>query len=119
VGRHWLAPLAVAAGFVAVAGVLVVMRVAMPTGPAQESSALLANSITSPPPVVVRAAAAGPAAVTPSSSAAGARGVDGTLIRSAELDRYLAAHKQYSDTSALAMPGGGMVRNTATAAPGR
>jgi sigma-E factor negative regulatory protein RseA len=119
VGRHWLAPLTVAAGFVAVAGVLVVMRVAMPTGPAQESSALLANSIASPPPVAVRAAAADPAAVTPSSSAAGARGVDGTLIRSAELDRYLAAHKQYSDTSALAMPGGGMVRNTATAAPGR
>jgi sigma-E factor negative regulatory protein RseA len=119
VGRNWLAPIAVAAGFVAVAGVLVVMRVAVPTGPEQEGAALLAKSIASPPTAVVRAAAAGPAAVTSGSSAAGTLVVDGTLIRSAELDRYLAAHKQYSNTSALAMPGGGMVRNTATAAPGR
>ena len=40
------------------------------------------------------------------------------LIRDAELDRYLAAHKQYSGTSALAVPGGA-VRNAAATAPGR
>jgi len=116
---NWLTPITVAAGFVAVAGVLVVMRVVVPTGSAQEGPALLANSIAVPPTVGVQAVVAGPAAVAPGPSAPGSLVVDGTLIRSAELDRYLAAHKQYSNTSALAMPGGGMVRNTATAAPGR
>jgi sigma-E factor negative regulatory protein RseA len=118
-GRNWLTPITVAAGFVAVAGVLVVMRVAAPTGPAREGPALLADSIAVPPKVGVQAMVAGPAAVAAGPSAPGSLVVDGALIRSAELDRYLAAHKQYSDTSALAMPGGGMVRNTATAAPGR
>jgi len=53
----------------------------------------------------------------PSASAA-ASGTDGGLIRNAELDRYLAAHRQYSNASALAAPGG-LVRSTAVAAPGR
>jgi hypothetical protein len=44
--------------------------------------------------------------------------VDGNLIRSAELDRYLAAHKQYGDTSLLTVPGG-VLRSTAIATPGR
>lgn len=110
----WLAPMAVAAGFVAVAGVLVVTRVAAPEGMAQDRSALLANSVAAPAAglqAVVAGAAAAP-------SAPGSTIIEGTLIRDAELDRYLAAHKQYSSTSALAVPGG-MVRSVAAAAPGR
>lgn len=107
----WLAPMAVAAGFVAVAGLLVVTRVAAPEGMAQDRSALLANAVAAPAaglqPVVAGAAAA-----------PGSTVIEGTLIRDAELDRYLAAHKQYSSTSALAVPGG-MVRSVAAAAPGR
>jgi len=57
-------------------------------------------------------------AVPPASASFGAAGAEGRLVRSAELDRYLAAHKQYNGASALAVPGG-MVRNAATAAPGR
>ncbi len=92
--RAWAAPVAIAAGFAAVAGVLVVTRVAVPDAAAPERSA----QITAP----VLAASAS----------------DGRLIRNAELDRYLAAHKQYSSSSALAVPGGA-VRNAAAAAPGR
>jgi hypothetical protein len=40
------------------------------------------------------------------------------LLRSAELDRYLAAHRQYAPMSTLAAPGG-IVRSAAVAAPGR
>ena len=95
--RAWAAPMAVAAGFVAVAGVLVITRVAAPNGAELDRSAL-----ATPAPVGL----------------AGLPGSDTRLIRSAELDRYLAAHRQYSNTSALAVPGGS-VRNAAAAAPGR
>lgn len=95
--RNWAAPVAIAAGFAAVAGVLVVMRVAAPDGAAADRSALLSQAATASAPAV---------------------GTDAKLIRNAELDRYLAAHRQYSNSSALAVPGGA-VRNAAAAAPGR
>jgi sigma-E factor negative regulatory protein RseA len=116
--RGWAAPVAVAAGFVAVVGVLVVTRVAAPDVATQDRAALLASSIAAPAASatgMLQAAARTPLA----SSAPGSQAVEGVLIRNAELDRYLAAHKQYSNTSALAAPGGGMVRNTAAVAPGR
>jgi sigma-E factor negative regulatory protein RseA len=40
------------------------------------------------------------------------------MIRSAELDRYLAAHRQYANGAVQVAPGGG-VRNAAAVAPGR
>lgn len=107
----WAAPMAVAASFIVVAGVLVVTRVAAPDGVTPGRSSLLANSAAALPAPGLQVVAAG-------ASSAGGGAVDSTLIRSAELDRYLAAHKQYSSTSALAVPGG-MVRNAAAAAPGR
>jgi sigma-E factor negative regulatory protein RseA len=100
--RTWMAPVAVAAGFVIVAGVLVVTRMAAPQGAASEPGSLLAGTSAAPS----------------AASAASTLVADSVLIRNAELDRYLAAHKQYSSTSALAMPGG-MVRNVAAVAPGR
>lgn len=111
----WVAPMAVAAGFVAVAGVLVVTRVAAPEGAAQDRSALLATSTAAPAATGLQTATRGP---TAGASTTGPLTVEGGVIRNAELDRYLAAHKQYADTSALAVPGG-MVRNAAVAAPGR
>jgi sigma-E factor negative regulatory protein RseA len=97
--RNWAAPVAIAAGFAAVAGVLVVMRMAAPDGAAADRSALISQAATASAP-------------------AAAAGTDAKLIRNAELDRYLAAHRQYSNSSALAVPGGA-VRNAAAAAPGR
>jgi sigma-E factor negative regulatory protein RseA len=114
--RAWLAPMAVAAGFVAVAGVLVVTRMAAPDGAAQDRSVLLASPSAAQAASGLQSAAAG---ATPSAPAlAGLPRVEGTLIRNAELDRYLAAHQQYSTTSAVAVPGGA-VRKAAAVSPGR
>ena len=106
----WAAPMAVAAGFAAVAGVLVVMRVAAPEGPGQDRAAQVANSLAAPQ--------GGIQVVGTLPSMPGVAAIEGRLIRNAELDRYLAAHKQYSNTSALAVPGG-VVRSAAATAPGR
>lgn len=103
--RSWVAPAAVAAGFVAVAGVLVALRVAAPAGQTAEQLAQGTG----------QGAASG---VLAAAAAASLPGAEGRLIRSAELDRYLAAHRQYGNTSALVVPGG-MVRNAAAAAPER
>jgi len=109
----WAAPLAAAAGVVAVAGVLVLTRVAAPDAAAPEQSAQRSDPLLRP--------AAGRqdlAAAAAASSVNRGLTLDGGLIRSAELDRYLAAHKQFSNTSALAAPAG-MVRNATVTAPDR
>lgn len=111
--QAWVAPLAVAAGFVAVAGVLVVTRVAAPDGAAPEQSAALIS-----PAATQRTPALPGLAVSGAPSAPTMAGADGRLIRNAELDRYLAAHQQYGNTAVLAVPGGA-VRKAATVAPGR
>ncbi len=105
--RRWMAPTAVAAGFVAVAGVLMVTRMSVPDG---VTPGLTAG--TAAPAADVRAVAvAGPAA-----SQAAVEGAP--MIRSAELDRYLAAHRQYANGARQVAPGGA-VRNAAATAPGR
>ncbi len=111
--RAWVAPMAVAASVVAVAGVLVVAQVATPDGALQDRLASAESSVAVPGAVGLQASA-----VAPSASAVPVPAGGGVLIRNAELDRYLAAHKQYSNTSALAVPGGA-VRNAAAAAPDR
>lgn len=99
--RRWMAPTAVAAGFVAVAGVLTVTRVSAPEGAA------------------TTVAGGAPAATVTSPAATSLAGADAaTLIRSAELDRYLAAHRQYANGATQVAPGGA-VRNAAATAPGR
>lgn len=107
--RRWLAPAAVAAGFVAVAGVMVVTRLAAPGG---EAPAAVIASQPAPAGAAMRVSnVASGVAVVP------AAGVDGVLIRDAQLDRYLQAHKQYGP-SAVLVPGG-VVRSTASAVPQR
>jgi len=103
----WVGASAAAAGFVAVAGVLVVTR-----GPSQpggaDSIALSAPPATQQVPAVVQATntAAEPQALV----------ANGKLIRDARLDRYLAAHKQFAGTSALGVPSGFLRSATADAA---
>lgn len=85
-GRHalWrsrlMAPVAVAAGFVAVAGVLVITRLSAP----QAASGVPMAAGNGTPDVVV---------------------VNGQLIRDARLDRYLSAHRQVSNGAAVHVPG--------------
>ena len=115
----WAAPVAVAAGFIAVAGVLVVTRVAAPGGVAPEAASALAGGPAMPPALGgLQAVSSGnllrsstPGAQAASTSASGA------LIRSADLDRYLAAHRQYSATLSLSVPGGAARNITVTAPP--
>ena len=107
--RSWLAASAVAAGFMAVAGVLVVLRGpdASPDGArlAQDragSGVVLASDVTMGPP-----AEPVPGLVR-----------DADLIRDARLDQYLKAHKQFAGTSALSAPTA-FVRSAAAEAPRR
>ena len=95
----WLVPVAVAAGFVVVAGVLVVSRVSAPVDP-QKSETLAA----APSP------AGGLAGVTPvssqgtlASSGQAAQG-DTPLIRDARLDEFLRAHQAARGGMAVAVP---------------
>ena len=103
--RSWLAASAVAAGFMAVAGVLVVLRgpdaPAGGTGFAQDragSGVVLASDVTTMGP---------PADAVPGLVR------DAELIRDARLDQYLKAHKQFAGTSALSSPTA-FVRSTAS-----
>jgi sigma-E factor negative regulatory protein RseA len=112
--RAWSAPMAVAAGFAAIAGVLVVMRVSAPDAGRQDRAAQLAGGVLTSSVTASQGVAAAPAA----SSMAVALTRDGRLIRNPDLDRYLAAHKQFSDSSVLAVPGG-MLRSAAVAVPDR
>ena len=98
-GWAWKAPAAVAAGFVAVAGVLLATQ-GLPPGPGG-GVGLLAQSL---------GAAAGPAGSTLPTAAAESQLLvaDGQLVRDARLQRYLAAHKQFGGSSALGAPSGFM-----------
>jgi sigma-E factor negative regulatory protein RseA len=102
--RRWMAPTAVAAGFMAVAGALMVTRISAP----DSTTASLA------------AATATPAAGVPAVAVAASQAAIETapMVRNAELDRYLAAHRQYANGAVQVAPGGA-VRNAAATAPGR
>jgi sigma-E factor negative regulatory protein RseA len=108
----WWAPAAVAAGFVAVVGMVVVQP---QTGPAS-SAGVTAAAVTAVIPVSQTSLQ--PREVQPTQVAVGAASAPLIMIRSAELDRYLAAHQQFSSTSAVPAPGV-VVRSVSTVAPSR
>jgi sigma-E factor negative regulatory protein RseA len=95
--RAWLAPAAVAAGFVAVAGVLVVMRAQAPVGDGG-SSVLAGGAVPASGSVVVPVNTVAPVA-------AANIVVDGRVIRDAGLDVYLSAHRRLGSAASLAAPG--------------
>ena len=96
-GWAWKAPAAVAAGFMAVAGALVVVQDA-PSLPGMGSAGTLAQSLggTTAPVARVTAPAVEPQALV----------ADGQLLRDARLQRYFAAHQQFDGTSALGASSG-------------
>jgi sigma-E factor negative regulatory protein RseA len=102
----WVVPTAVAAGFVAVAGALLVTRIAG------------SDSAADPKSLVASTPDASSARIATAVGASDSGLDNANMIRSAELDRYLAAHRQYADAAALAVPGG-VVRSVAAVAPGR
>lgn len=96
-GWSWKAPAAVAAGFVAVAGVLLATQGMPPGGGATPGVGLLAQSLGA------AAGTTGSPATEVASPAAESQVLvaDGQLVRDARLQRYLAAHKQFGGSSAL------------------
>lgn len=106
----WLAPSAVAAGVVMVAGAWTLTR-----APLDEPGGTLAASRVQAAPQIIATSASSPVAmVEPADNAAG----NGAVVRDAQLDRYLAAHKQFSSASVLGAPPGSL-RQVAAEAAGR
>ena len=103
---RWAAPAAVAAGFVAVAGVLVVTR----TPVAEPAAVPVANAPIAAPVVPVAKAEADtePALVPVQNS---------QMLRDAQLDRYLDAHQQFARSTALGAAG--LLRRATAEAAGR
>jgi sigma-E factor negative regulatory protein RseA len=87
--RRWRRPAAVAAGFVMVAGVLVVMRSVSPGAGAGASPVEIAVAPAARSPVVSKSASA----ALPGLGDPQFQVVDGNLIRDERLDSYLRAHR--------------------------
>jgi sigma-E factor negative regulatory protein RseA len=96
--QPWLLPAAAAAGFMAVAGVLVVLRLGSPGSPAP--AAVLAG--TAAPGFTAVSNAVPPAAPLPTGSAG--------FIRDPRLDEYLRVHQAAVGGVAAASPGGTLRR---------
>ena len=103
--RSWMAPSAVAAGFVAVVGVVMLTR-----GPAETPAVASLAQVAPVAAPIAAATAASPVVVLAEAPALVA---NGKLIRDARLDRYLAAHKQFAGSSALGVPSGYLRNATA------
>jgi sigma-E factor negative regulatory protein RseA len=114
---RWKAASAVAAGFVAVAGVFMLTRAIEPS--ASLASAPAGNTS-------VPAAALAPvgdirvadAQTNPALSGAAFSTGNGRVVRDARLDGYLAAHKQFAGSSALGVPSA-FLRSATVEGPGR
>lgn len=114
--RRWMAPGAIAAGFVAVAGVLVVSRMAAPGQPDGASGAPV---LAAPQPAldaVRRASVGAGAAALGGATAASSAALP--MIRDPEIDRYFRAHREMQGWAGAAVPGGG-TRPAEAAVPAR
>jgi sigma-E factor negative regulatory protein RseA len=116
--RTWVGSAAVAAGFVAVAGVLVVMRAPAPQEAGSPMAAASAPADGAVVPVVVTATAPAGPAVAEAAAETEALVRSGQVLRDARLDRYLAAHKQFAGSSALGVPSS-FLRSATVGAAGR
>jgi sigma-E factor negative regulatory protein RseA len=111
----WMAASTVAAGFVAVAGVLVVTRgpAPLPAAPVDASLAAANPQAGAAAPVVTPVAAAAVPPAEPQPLVA-----NGQYVRDAGLDRYLAAHKHFAGSAALGVPSA-FLRSATVDASGR
>lgn len=111
----WAAPSAVAAGFVVVAGALMVTNPGLIGGASQDAS-LAASS--QPLARVATVPSVAPALAEGFSPAAAFVAPDRKLIRDAKLDRYLSAHKEFAGSTALGVPSG-FLRDAVAESPSR
>ena len=102
--QRWLLPMAAAAGFVVVAGVLVVLR--MGGGETQAGWASLRGTLSgTPSPNVTLVGNGTPHSASPLPGTAGA-----VVIRDPRLDEFLRAHQSARGGMAVAAPGGALRR---------
>ncbi len=106
----WLVPAAVAAGLVAVAGVLVMSQVSLPLAPQASQTMAAAPNLSG-----VMNAGAG--AVFATSGSAQVHPGDAALIRDPRLDEFLRAHQAARGGMAVAVPGSAL-RRVGTPLPG-
>jgi sigma-E factor negative regulatory protein RseA len=118
VGRwSWVGTSAVAAAFVAVAGVLVVTRPGLPGLNNQPAQIVTASTTAAPNGAQVLPVSGGVPSPTLASPAEPQIFVaNGQFIRDARLDQYLSAHKQFAGSSALGVPSAFLRNATADAA---
>ncbi len=110
----WLVPMAAAAGFVAVAGVMVVLQSA-PGGNGFDAPQMAA---TPPAAVTVRAMAPAGGVLSPAAGLQGPAGA-GQMLRDARVDEYLRAHREVLVASPAALPGGAVRTVDFESAPAR
>ena len=96
---RWMFGAAAAAGFVLVAGTFAVLRTVDAPAPA-----LVARTDGAAAPAAVRLASSASAVVVADAAPRDVVVADQRLLRDAQLDRYLVAHKQFAGTSALGVP---------------
>lgn len=97
--QRWLAPAAAAAGFLAVAGVLVVTRLAAPEGSAGQPLQARTAPAVAPSSGLMLANTGGVAAAQPGGTG---------MLRDARLDAYISAHQAARGGGAAAVPGAGL-----------
>ncbi len=105
--QPWLVPAAMAAGFAAVAGVLVVLRSGPAVGVAPPSTEMAAASS---PAGVSATTAAAPMLTVGTGRARPALVNDAGLLRDARLDEFLRAHQAVGTGMTMAVPGGTLRR---------
>ena len=98
-GWSWRVPMAIAAGFMMVAGALVATRVPPPS-----SADMVAAAGVPPVPAPVPGGEPVSRVVPPVEPQFVV--ADGQLVRDSRLDRYLTAHKQFGGSSVLGVPSG-------------
>ena len=102
----WLMPMAAAAGFVAVAGVVVVLR---QVSPAADGFAGPQLAAAPPATLAIRAVSTQPMPNLDGSQGMGQAALArGAMLRDARVDDYLRAHREALMGSPAALPGGGV-----------
>ena len=107
----WMASSAVAAGFVVIAGMLMLTQ-----APKTGESLIASTTSVVPAKAAVMLAAVPSLPASASVAEPAVLADDAQVIRDARLDRYLAAHKQFAGSSVLGMSSG-FVRAAAAEAP--
>ncbi|RQP21646.1 sigma-E factor negative regulatory protein [Piscinibacter terrae] len=116
----WMAPSAVAAGFVLVTGALLVTRTPGPMGGASDSMFARLGLGSTPSVQVVNVSTPTLAASSEGASSAEPQAIvlTGKMLRDARVDLYMSAHKQFAGSTALGVPSG-FLRNAAAEVPAR